>query len=351
MNNFIFGKQFTDFIQSMMNAKIVSGGKEIVTRCKYCADSKDPNSPGHMYIKIPQTQNDPILFHCFKCQTSGILDSRTLLEWGIYDPSIAIEADKVNASAAKHRNFTGISKQWFPFNNHIYDTNLALVKLNYINNRIGTNLTIDDCMKQKIILNLKDAIDYNNLQYTRNQNIVQQLNDHFVGFLSLDNNFVNLRKMCNDGIVYSGIDKRYINYNIHGKEDNTEKMYIMPSYIDLSIPTKVQIHVAEGPFDILSIRYNLRGNQQNSIFAAVTGSGYKGLINHIITSFKIFYFDLHIYPDNDKFGSDHMINDIAQMIKPYGATIYEHRNCYDGEKDFGVPSYRINEKVYPIYPY
>ena len=73
----------------------VSGGTEIVCRCRYCPDSRDQNH-GHMYIKVPQESDDPILFHCFKCQTSGALDSRTLLDWGIYDPSIAVTIDKIN---------------------------------------------------------------------------------------------------------------------------------------------------------------------------------------------------------------------------------------------------------------
>ena len=184
-------------------------------------------------------------------------------------------------------------------------------------------------------------------QYTRHPNIVQQLNDNFVGFLSLDNNFVNMRRLCREGVVYDSIDKRYINYNIHGKKDNTEKMYVMPTVLDLTIPRKVNIHVAEGPFDILSIRYNLRQNESDfSIFAAVTGSGYRGLVMHLINTFKIFYFDLHVYPDNDKFGDTRMVEELNYLISPYGATLYEHRNIYPGEKDFGVSLSNIDERVY-----
>ena len=153
-----------------------------------------------------------------------------------------------------------------------------------------------------------------NLQYTRHPNIVNQLNQYFVGFLSLDNNFVNLRRMCNEGIVYNGIDKRYINYNIHGKKDNTEKMYILHSNVDLTSPKRIQIHIAEGPFDILSIKHNLRLNESNSIYAAIMGS-------------------------------KDMINELINIVDPFNATLYEHRNLYPGEKDFGVPLSRINETI------
>ena len=348
-SDFLFGDQFTTFIKTMIpGSHEASGGKEIVCRCRYCPDSSDPNH-GHMYVSVPQEPNDPILFHCFKCQTSGILDSRTLIEWGIYDPVIAVEADKINKAAAKSNKFTGYSREWYPFTNHVDDYNLAQAKVDYINHRIGTSLTIQDCMNQKIVLNLREAIDYNRVQpYTRHENIVNQLDQNFLGFLSLDNNFVNLRRLCDEGLVYQSIDKRYINYNIHGKQDNTEKMYVMPTKIDLTNPNKINIHVAEGPFDILSIRYNLRAGE-NGIFAAVTGSGYKGLIMHLVNTFKIFYFNLHVYPDNDKFGDQRVIQELVELVRPYGASLIEHRNIYEGEKDFGVSPDHIIEQVYNYY--
>lgn len=343
--NFIFGQQFIDYIKTMIpGAHEVSGGTEIVCRCRYCPDSRDPNH-GHMYIKVPQESDDPILFHCFKCQTSGALDSRTLLDWGIYDPNIAVTIDKINKKAAKSNKFIGYTKDWYNFYNYISNPQLAQSKVDYINNRLGTSLTINDCIQDKIVLNLSDCLNAMNLQYTRHPNIVNQLNQYFVGFLSLDNNFVNLRRMCNEGIVYNGIDKRYINYNIHGKKDNTEKMYILHSNVDLTSPKRIQIHIAEGPFDILSIKHNLRSNEPNSIYAAITGSGYKGLIMHIINTFQIFYFDLHVYPDNDDMGSKDMINELIDIVDPFNATLYEHRNLFPGEKDFGVPLYRINETI------
>lgn len=344
---FLFGDQFTNYIKSMIpGAHSASGGSEIVCRCRYCEDSRDPNH-GHMYIKVPQQHDDPILFHCFKCQTSGVLDSRTLMEWGIYDPEIAIATDKINKAAAKSNKFTGYNREWYPFANHVYDTELAQRKVQYINNRIGTNLTVFDCMSLKIILNLYDALNFNGIQsYTRHPNIIQQLNDNFLGFLSLDNNFVNMRRLCDEGVVYDTIDKRYINYNIHDKKDNTEKMYIVPTQLDLTNPRRIDIHIAEGPFDILSIKYNLKHDNPNAIFAAITGSGYRGLVMHLITTFKLFYFNLHVYPDNDKYGSNSMIEGLLELIRPYGASLYEHRNVSPGEKDFGVHPSRIIEKVY-----
>ena len=301
-----------------------------------------------VYIHIPQDKDDAPTFHCFKCQTSGLITSKTLIEWGVYNPEIGNETDKIIKNASKNNKFKGYNSIRYPFYNCVYNTDLAYKKLEYIKNRIGIELSIEECMRQKIILNLKDVLDYpyNGInQYTRHPNIVQSLNDNFVGFLSLDNNFINLRRICEEGILYKGIDKRYVVYNIHNKIENTEKMYIMPITLNLTKPEKVQIHIAEGPFDILSIKYNLRRNEEG-IFAAITGSGYLGFIIHLIINYEIFFFDLHVYPDNDELGSDNMMNKIKDFIKPYGADLYIHRNTMIGEKDFGVPINKIKETIY-----
>ena len=343
-----FGQQFINFIMSNFpEAKLASGGKEIICRCSACGDSKDITH-GHLYIKVPQDKDDPPLYHCFRCQVSGIVNSKTLIEWGIYSPEIGSEIDKLVKNASKNNKFKGYNSIHYPFYNNVFNINLAKQKIDYIKDRIGVKLSIEECLRQKIILNLKEVLDYkyNNIeQYTRHPNIVQSLNDNFVGFLSLDNNFVNLRRICQEGILYEGIDKRYINYNIHNKQDNTEKMYVMPITLDLTRPQRIQIHIAEGPFDILSIKYNLR-RYEEGIFAAITGSGYFGFITHLIIAYEIFFFDIHIYPDNDKHGSDYIMRQIKDFIKPYGANLYIHRNNMIGEKDFGVTPDKISEVIY-----
>ena len=40
-----------------------------------------------------------------------------------------------------------------------------------------------------------------------------------------------------------------------------------------------------------------------------------------------------------------MINELIDIVDPFNATLYEHRNLFPGEKDFGVPLSRINETI------
>ena len=82
------------------NGKPVSGGKDVVIKCKYCNDRS-----GHMYVWLP-TKDHPAIFHCVKCDASGLLTSSKLLEWGINDPEILVDlaSTKKNAlSLSKNR--------------------------------------------------------------------------------------------------------------------------------------------------------------------------------------------------------------------------------------------------------
>lgn len=342
-----FPEKYRAFLKRYLPAaKDASGLSEIVCRCQYCPDSRDPTH-GHMYISIPQSQDDISWFYCQKCHTTGLVNSRTLIEWGIYDPEIGTGLNGIHREAEARGKTNGFTRKVYPFSNHISDTRLALRKMEYINQRLGTNITLQQAMADKVVFNLGEILRFNNIQeFTRHPNIIQQLNDQFVGFLSFDNNFVNLRRTCEEGIVYENIDKRYVNYNIHNKRDNTEKFYTSPCQFDMRNPISIPVHIAEGPFDILSIKYNLR--KSSGVYSAITGSAYKGMVKHLINSNKMYYIDLHIYPDNDKSGDIKMIQDLVEFIRPYGIPLSVHRNTFHGEKDFGVPLSKIREVVEKI---
>lgn len=344
MNAELFKDRYRLYLVSHMQAaKVASGGKEVYCRCKYCLDSVNPTH-GHMYISIPYN-NEPSLFYCQKCHTSGIIDSNILMEWGIYDFIISQELNTINKNSKG--NFDTVKKIFIK--NIIKDKELASKKLDYINSRLGLDLSYQDAINNKIILNLKEVLDFNSCEYTRHENIIEALNNNFVGFLSYDNNFVNLRRICEEGVIYPSIDKRYINYNIFNKRDNTEKFYIIPNNIDLSLPRRVNIHLAEGVFDILSIKYNLQlQNSDNDIFIAVTGSNYYGTIVHIMNSLKMYYIHLYIYPDNDKSGSDNIVNYIKNNLSCYDIPITVRRNTFENEKDFGTCMSRIQLFQYSL---
>lgn len=346
MNN----TQYVNYLRNNIKpfAKTVSGGKELNCRCFYCSDSDDSRK-GHFYIKVNLEDGEPSTYYCQKCTARGIVTSQKLLEWNIYEPGIALDITNHNKNISKSsRNSKYFDSQvYFIRNNFISDDKLSYYKLDYLNKRLGTHLDFNDCINNKIILNLNDLLKSNNItDYTRHPNIIEQLDSNFIGFLSYDNAFINMRNL-NIKEVYHTIDKRYVNYNIFNKYDNTNRFYVIPTTIDILKP--VQIHIAEGPFDILSIYYNLRYNTPNSIFAAIGGSGYLGLIKFFICSLKIINPEIHIYADNDI--SRYKIINISKALNMFKLNIFLHRNNYDKEKDFGVDINHINESIEYINPY
>lgn len=343
-------KKYKEFLLSAIpTAKPASGGTFINCRCFNCPDSSNPKSK-HFYIAIPQTEDEPSWYYCHKCHCSGLVTHKTLIEWGIYDENIAINLTDYNKKCStKSKNSKYYDRSVYNlFNSKTIDNNISRIKLNYINNRLGYNFTYEELRKLKIVLNLNDILRQNNItKLTRDINIVNQLDINFLGFISIDNAFLNMRKLCDDGKVYQSIDKRYINYKIFDKFDTSERFYTIPTEIDLNIPERLKIHIAEGPFDILSIYKNLR-HEERGIYTSVAGSNYSGLALYFLQMFKLPYVEFHFYPDNDKYGSNDAMNRVANILRPIQAPIYIHRNLYPGEKDFGVSLSNIKESIYMI---
>lgn len=322
------------------NARLVSGGKEVNCKCMYCDDKHT-----HMYIKIPQTPNEASMFNCFRCPAQGVVTPTTLNEWNCYNDSIAI--DLIN----HNKNIKFIPQNGRDVRQLSYwsvSLPLGFDKLNYLNNRLGTSLTIMDCIKMKICLNFEDIILQNDIvEFTRNYNDISALSKYFIGFISLDNSFINFRRIVDEGIVPTSIDERYINYNIFNKIDNTERFYTIPIKIDMNNTSRIKIHITEGPFDCLSVYYNVR-NQENGIYTCIAGNNYTGIVRRFILAIGFHYSEIHIYPDNDKSGNDYKMKSISEICKPLDIPVYIHRNTFPGEKDFGVPRERIQETIYQI---
>lgn len=344
MNN--FSMDYGEYLKSHIpNAKYASGKREINCRCMYCSDSKNQNK-GHFYISIPQSDQELSYFDCKKCHASGLVTHTKLIEWGLYDSNIGMSLNKYNSKVLSLPNNKTIKNEYV-YNvkyTHITDDKLTRFKLNYINERLGTQLTYDDCIREKIVLNIKDLLSQNNItEYTRHNSIMECLDTSFIGFLSYDNSFLNMRNLEINELP-SSLNKRYINYNVFNKMDNTYRFYIIPNNIHLLDPTPIEVHIAEGPFDILSIYHNMyNANNNQKIYAAVGGSGYKGLIRFIINTLKIVNPIIHIYPDKD---IDHYkMEDIARLLYPFHLELYIHRNLCINEKDFGVPLNRIRDSV------
>lgn len=333
-------------LDNIPSARLASGGAFVLCRCFECGDSND-QTHAHMYIAIPQDDEELSWAYCHKCKMYAVITPDILLKWGLNNsPQIFDWLVQHNKNVyANPSNRVYADRSVYTLNNvYIQDTDLSDIKLMYINKRLGTNLTRMDAIKLKIVLNLKDLLYSNDItQLTRANSIVDQLNDNFVGFISSDNAFVNCRRIVKEGIVYSSIDRRYIRYNVFGKHNNTEKFYTIPANIDMNTTERIKVNISEGEFDILSVYLNLR-RDPNQIYMSIGGSGYVGLMRYILVKLKLVYIELHLYPDNDKAGQEEL-EYVKELVRPYMIPVYIHRNLAPGEKDFGVPLDRIQESV------
>ena len=298
-----------------------------------------------MYVSMP-TESDPALYYCHLCQSAGIVTHKTLIDWGCFDNEMATEILVHNQAVSKSNKFRKYSRgtRFNVVNRGIRNDEISLAKIAYINNRLGTQLTPREILDLKIVINLNDLLYQNNIQkLTRDHNIVQDLDRSFVGFLSLDNGFVTLRKVDNQP-VYKAIDMRYVNYRLFDKEDTSERFYVVPQQIDLLKPGRIKLHIAEGVFDILSIYLNVR-NKENGIYSSVSGSNYSAIISYFMVEKMIPNLEVHLYPDNDKHGSDYKMRKIVNNFDAMRIPIYIHRNMSPNEKDFGVSPNRIKETI------
>lgn len=146
------------------------------------------------------------------------------------------------------------------------------------------------------------------------------------------------------GVVYEGIDKKYVNYNLFN-EGVENDYYILPTNVDPLQP--IGLHIAEGPFDVLGIKYNVVGpDVPNQIYIAGKGKAYDKIVEFIITRYGFMNLTLNYYPDKDV--KDYEMNRVVNIFKPFGFKQLVFRNTYDGEKDFGVPKSRIICSKYTI---
>lgn len=347
---------YKDFLlNNIPYSKEGSGGREVIVPCKYCSDGiiSARKDHYHMYISIPQDENSPSLFRCFKCNTSGIVTYQRLLEWGIFDTEWNNRLASYNRSISSNPNsIININASILKFRwDQVTDDEVSKYKISVINRRLGTNFTIKEIIENKIILNLWDYLKQNNVtKYTRDPRIINDLDTSFIGFLSYDNNFVGCRNLTKvgSGAVYKTVDQRYVIYNVLDKMDNTLKFYIPPVNIDLLNPNPIKVHIAEGQFDILSIKYNLRKEFDHNIYAAITGNTYKGLLRHIISTFRLANLEVHVYLDNDVESKQdkYVVSDLVEYLRPFGYPLYIHRNMIG--KDMGVSINNIQESIVKV---
>lgn len=316
---------------------------QIALRCAFCGDSRKDPTKTRFYIKINPNNDEPILYNCFNCGVSGILTPSVLRTFDINELDMNSKLISFNKTSVKKINKQlGIYDNIFDFKvSTPANTKLNHIKKEYINNRLGLNLSFREMMALKIIFGLDEFLTQNKItEVTLNKNRLLALNEDYVGFLSIRNEFIIYRDITNSHKL------RYDKYSILKNIDNTRKFYSIPVNIDVMSSEPIQINLAEGAFDILGVYFHvLNQNKHNNIYAAVSGSAYTAVIKYFI-QLGIFgdNVTVNIYSDSDK------SPDYYKKLKSELGIWFKDIKLYYNElgKDFGVPKDKIsviNKKI------
>lgn len=332
--------QIIELLKQNSAYKSSVNGIQHYTRCPYCGDSKNLNH-GHLSIKIDRNTEDPMVYRCLKCDAHGIVTETTLEDLDILmNKEISDSIKSINKKAARSGRVVNMEFERY-FVPIYHDTPLNRMKLNYVNQRLGTNLTYNDAKDYKIILNIFDFMNANEIKKIDGVywQMLKTLNESYVGFLSCNNNRITFRDI-------TGKNKyRYYKVLLNDKNMNSDTFYSLSSKVPLTYTDDIHVHMAEGIFDIISIRENIKHQNKYDLYFASCGFGGTVIIKYLIHHGINTGIHFHIYSDNDKTDYDHkryLFN--KQHYTEWIDRIYLHRNQFLGEKDYGVPSDHIIDR-------
>ena len=203
-------------------------------------------------------------------------------------------------------------------------------------NRLGINFTFQSMEQLRILFRLTDYLKLNNVEW--NDDYKKQM--YYFGFVTSTRDMVIARSIEHEPKI------RYIKYPLYKDMILEEQMYMIPTGADIFAKT-VDLHICEGPFDILGVFFHVKHcNCNNQLYAAVGGSGYIRGFKSILR--KGFNTNLNVWIYSDKDKNVRFYDKFIKEFRPWVNEIHIMYNGMKGEKDFGVPKDRIivNEAVW-----
>lgn len=323
--------------------------KEFMINCPLCAKEGRPDHGYHMYISLGYDDKPP-MYNCFKNHNHRGVLSKSFLEQNTQypqymDTGVLSQVAKRNSALSDLGRYRQIRQGKYEFYTPVSNSEIkSNTKLGYLNKRLGCNLSLIDLQSLKIVVNLKDFLAYNHIsQITRSQYTIDLIDQYFIGFLTNNNSTIILRNLVKDRKKLPEIvQDRYIKYSI--VEGGFSGYYTIPSIVDIYRP--VDIHIAEGPFDILSVYLLNSMNNVQHIYSSIGGNSYLNAMKYYILECGIVNPIFHLYIDNDI--PNQFLDQIKRVIKPLNLQVYIHMNIAPNEKDFGVSPERIKHYSYTL---
>lgn len=328
-------------LQTLPVCKPNSAKTNWTVRCPYCGDSTKHRNEGHLSILINLDSDQPMLFRCFRCNETGLVSSDLLEDLGLCPNGEMRENLRKGFRRTLNTDYFNQKPMHYKVpeypNQAIY-----LEKLKYISDRLDLPLDTQWAKGNKVLLGLYPFLEENKIYRIQgvSPTMMEILNQHFVGFLSSNNNRIILRNIHPDQIPQMRYYKMILNQNNISK--NT--FYAIPSGIDLMYTHPVHVHIAEGTFDILSIKYNMEHDpMQTHLYYASCGFNFNSIIRWLLAKGVNTDTCVHLYSDRDKSDYEHRKYINNPLNKIWIDHVYLHRNQDPAEKDYGVPRYKIQD--------
>lgn len=274
-------------LRNIKPSKIGSGGNEIIVTCPRCGHLHLAAGP-HFYIEA----NGPMRVNCFHCPLDGVLTPSILHEIGIENLEFDEFLNKLHKQDLKKVKINQDGSRVYKIPTNYTEEDLK--KIRYSKERTGIDFENPEIIKSyKLIYNLKQFLKVNNLVLQQSELLINELSNHAIGFLSYNNNTINLRNVSSNRL------ERYTNLKID-KTIQSPFLYIPPCEIDV-LTESPMIVLAEGAYDILCIKERFYPKDSTNIIFGAAGSkgSFKSAITKLIGMTCYFGADITIFSDTD----------------------------------------------------
>ena len=345
-----------DFVQALFNRDGIYTRRvndtEFRTRCPFCGDSKKNENTGHFYIHVNVEDNYPIQYHCFLCESGGVLQPSALQLMDIDDPSLKSGIATLCKTSTRLDKKGIINEvQMTSFDYKLPDIKVG-PKTKYIEGRLGlSDLPIEEFKKMKVITSLRDFCITNKIKkLTCSNQIAFKLEEKYVGFLSYGNSHILFRDITDTE------ELRWVKYPISSESSANRIFYSMESEIDIFTEDEITINLAEGVLDILSANYNLGYSGSNTLNLCVSGKYYDSLILFLVNlGFIGSNITINIFADNDHTFNKKNKNN-STTLEYYRKILKNYKHLFGKvniwynlmSKDIGVPRDKIKLQRYQL---
>lgn len=312
------------------------GAIRVKTRCMLCGDSrKDPNKKRFYIVCDPMTQ-EAVKYMCFNCGEYGMLTADMLSQalGGATQDEVALLRrinktamfDSGNKRVNQYKNNREIELTIPPAKK----TPTTIKKIKHMNQRIGFPIPVEDYGRLKLVFSIMELLSINHIPVIETYKPFLSLYERdYIGWLSIKNEYLILRDI-------TGKNKyRYIKFNLFGMDSNAHSFYTISNGINTITQQDIRIVAAEGPFDILSIVYNLYGGiVPDCVFMSTNhGAFYNPLLYYLNKGLVGSNVHIDIYRDSDSIMNYQLLKN---QMKIYTKNFAVYRNVIG--KDFGVPA-------------